>query len=101
MVRIEWAEPAISDLREVYEFIARDSHRYARLTIEKITGTAGRLAEFPELGEVLPEFSPKVYRQIVVGSYRIIYRADPSRNRLLVLAVVHARRELPPVVENR
>jgi toxin ParE1/3/4 len=101
VVRVIWAEPAIADIEEVYRFIARDSRKYARLTIERITSAAGRLADFPELGEVLHEFAHRGYRQIVVGSYRVIYRADAERNRLLVLAVVHARRDLPPVLENR
>jgi addiction module RelE/StbE family toxin len=101
VVRVVWAEPAIADLEEVYGFIARDSRKYARLTIERITSVVQRLADFPELGEVLREFAHRGYRQIVVGSYRVIYRADSERDRLLILAVVHSRRDLPPVLENR
>jgi hypothetical protein len=36
MVRVDWVQPALDDLREVYEFIARDSRRYARLTVEQM-----------------------------------------------------------------
>ena len=36
MVRVDWAAPAATDLREVLEFIARDSPRYAQLTVESI-----------------------------------------------------------------
>ena len=32
MVQVDWAQPALEDLQEVYEFIARDSPRYAQLT---------------------------------------------------------------------
>ena len=101
MVRIEWAQPALDDLREIYDFIARDSPRYAQQTVEKITGTAARLARFPQIGEVLSEFPRFVYRQVVVGAYRLIYREDAPRNRVLVMAVIHASRDLPPILESR
>ncbi|MHC4180069.1 MAG: type II toxin-antitoxin system RelE/ParE family toxin [Planctomycetota bacterium] len=101
MVRVEWAQPALTDLRDIHEFIARDSPRYAQLTVEKITGTAARLARFPELGEVLPEFPRLAYRQIVVGAYRLVYREDRQRDRVVVMGVIHASRDLPPILENR
>ena len=101
MVRVEWAAPAATDLREVFEFIGRDSPRYAQLTVERITNAAARLAEFPQLGEVLPEFAEHVYRQIVVGAYRLIYREDLQHDRVLVVAVIHAARRLPSTLEER
>jgi toxin ParE1/3/4 len=101
MVRVDWAQPALEDLREVYEFIARDSPRYAQLTTERITDVAARLARFPQLGQVLPEFPHLAYRQMVVGAYRLIYREDPARDRVLVMGVIHSSRDLPPILEDR
>ena len=101
MVRVEWASPATTDLREVFDFIARDSSRYAQLTVERITDAAARLAQFPQLGEVLPEFPEHAYRQIVVGAYRLIYREDLWQDRVLVVAVIHAARRLPTSLEDR
>ncbi|HYW78863.1 MAG TPA: type II toxin-antitoxin system RelE/ParE family toxin [Thermoguttaceae bacterium] len=101
MVRVDWAKPALADLREIYEFIARDSSRYAQLTVEKITDATDSLARFPQLGEVLPEFPSSAYRQIVVGNYRLIYREAPGANRVLVIAIVHASRKIEPILEDR
>ena len=101
MVRVDWAQPALEDLREVYEFIARDSPRYAQLTVERITHVAGRLARFPQLGQVVPEFPHLAYRQMVVGVYRLIYREDQPRNRVVVMGVIHGSRDLPPIFEDR
>jgi plasmid stabilization system protein ParE len=67
--------------------------------VEKITRTAGSLNRFPEMGEVLPEFSHRVYRQLAVGVYRIIYRFDIPTDRVLIMAVVHAARDLPLILE--
>lgn len=101
MVRVDWAQPALDDLREVYAFISRDSPRYAQLTIERITDVAARLSRFPQLGQVLPKFPHLAYRQMVVGPYRLIYREDPARDRVLIMGVIHSRRDLPPILENR
>ena len=101
MVRVAWSQPALDDLREVYEFIARDSPRYAQLTVDRITAAASPLARFPQLGEILPEFPHLRYRHIVVGAYRLIYREDQPNNRVLVMAVVHSSRDLPPILASR
>ena len=101
MVQVDWAQPALEDLQEVYEFVARDSPRYAQLTVERVTDVAERLAGFPELGQVLPEFPHLAYRQMVVGVYRLIYREDPGENRIVVMGVIHSSRDLPPILENR
>jgi toxin ParE1/3/4 len=101
MVRVDWAQPALDDLREIYDFIARDSRRYAQREVERIRDTAKRLAMFPQLGEVLADYSELSYRQLVVGAYRLIYREDPRHNRVIVIGVIHAARDLPPILENR
>jgi len=101
MVRVDWAKPALDDLEGVYEFIARDSPRYARNTIERITEAAGRLAQFPQLGQLLPEFPHSAYRQLVVGNYRLIYREDPRTGRVIVMGIIHGSRDLPTAFGDR
>src|SRR5260370_14762486 len=76
MFRVTWAGPVLADLRGVYDFIAGDSRRYAQLTVEKIRAAAQRLADFPEIGHVLPEFPDGPYRQVLMGGYRVIYRLE-------------------------
>lgn len=100
MVRLDWAEPALDDLGGIYDFIARDSRRYARNTIEQITEAAGRLAKFPQLGQILPEFPDSEYRQMVVGGYRLIYREYPRAGRVIVMGIIHASRDFPAALEN-
>jgi toxin ParE1/3/4 len=101
MVRVEWASPALADLRSVYDFIARDSRRYAQLTVERIQKAAQRLADFPEIGHVLPEFPDGLYLQVLMRSYRVIYRPDKKRRRVLIMAVIHGARDLAPIFKKR
>jgi toxin ParE1/3/4 len=101
MVPVVWAAPALDDLQEIHDFIARDSPRYAQITVERITQSTDRLAQFPESGPVLPEFPERSYRHIIVGHYRLLYRYDLQNRRVLVMGVIHAARDLPPIMENR
>jgi addiction module RelE/StbE family toxin len=92
MVQIDWSRPALDDLHEVYRYIARDSRKYARATIERITEAAEHIAQWPQAGEVMDDFP--AYRQFVVGNYRLIYREDNVNQRLLIIGVIHAARDL-------
>jgi len=97
MVRVEWAAPAVADLQEIHDFIARDSLRYAQATVEKIADAAAGLARFPQMGEVLPEFRQQAYSQFVVGAYRLVYREELRNDRVIVMGVIHAARDFPPI----
>jgi len=99
MVQIDWSLPALNDLRQVYHYIARDSRKYARATVEKVTDAAAGLSQWPQMGETLAEFP--AYRQFVVGNYRLIYREDEGNQRILIIGVIHAGRDLPPILESR
>ena len=46
MVKVIWTESALSDLNDIGEFIAKDSVRYAELTV-------ARLFEFADILEIL------------------------------------------------
>ncbi len=101
MAEVVWTNPAFEDLRQLHQFIARDSKQYANITVRKIRTAAERLEEFPESGRLVPEFSGDWYREVLVGQYRLVYRYLEKKHVVLVLAVVHGSRLLPPIVENR
>jgi len=51
MVRkIKWTLQAVNDLQDIYEFIAKDSIRYAQIQIENIQDNVSNLVSFPLLG---------------------------------------------------
>ena len=76
-------------------------HVHCALAWRRCREAAAGLARFPHLGEVLPEFRSSAYRQMTVGAYRLIYREDVQRDRVLVMAVVHGSRDLPSVLHGR
>ncbi len=79
--KIKWAKRALNDLQDIYEFIAKDSKRYAQIQVENIQHTASNLAKFPLLGRNVPEFPHLPYREVLAGNYRIIYRSVKKENR--------------------
>jgi len=97
---VRWAKKALKDLRELHDYIARDSKKYAEAQVKKIQDTAARTVRFPEIGQIVPEFPEERWRELRSGSYRVIYRYDAERKIVRILAVVHVRRLLKkPLVE--
>jgi addiction module RelE/StbE family toxin len=94
---VEWTKRALSDLRDIYDFIEKDSKKYAQIQIEKIQNSVSLLKLFPSLGHTLPEFPNSPYREILVGNYRIIYRFDDQQNTIFVMSVIHVKRLLKDI----
>lgn len=95
MVReIRWTLRALDDLLSIYNFIAKDSKRYAKIQVENIQHMVLSVANFPLIGHVLSEFPQLPFREILVGSYRLIYRFNEEENRIVIVAVAHGRQKL-------
>jgi plasmid stabilization system protein ParE len=93
MARVVWTAPARADLRAIRAYIARDSTRYARAVVEQLLGVVGGLADFPLSGRMVPEVGQPTVREVIDGSYRIVYRVTPDE--VQVVAVVHTARQFP------
>jgi toxin ParE1/3/4 len=93
MVKIVWTELSISDLREIFEYIADDSVRYASITTNKVYLRVQPLADNPLIGRIVPEFNEISIRELIEGNYRIIYRIK-SEIQIDVLRVYHVARLL-------
>jgi plasmid stabilization system protein ParE len=93
-VTIIWSRQAQDDLSAIRTFIARDSERYAQLTIDRIIAATDQLLNFPRSGRVVPEVGDDNLRELLVGFYRVVYRLqEPS---IGIATVVHMSRELHP-----
>ena len=93
MVKIVWTELSISDLKEIFDYIADDSIRYASITANKIYQSVQPIIENPYIGRMVPEFSKKSIREIINGNYRIIYLIK-NKNQVDILRVYHVARSL-------
>jgi len=93
MVKIVWTEISIIDLKEIFEYIAEDSERYALITTQKIYQRAQEVISNPYSGRTVPEFNKKDIRELIEGNYRIIYRIK-NVNQVDILRVYHSARIL-------
>jgi toxin ParE1/3/4 len=93
MVKIVWTELSTSDLKEIFDYIADDSVRYASITANKIYQRVLPLIDNPHIGRIVPEFNEKPIRELIDGNYRIIYRVK-STKQLDILRVYHVARIL-------
>jgi toxin ParE1/3/4 len=93
-MRVLWTETAIGHLADIYEYIARDSPRYAKRIVDRITARSKQIASFPESAPVVAEYADPTIREVIEGPYRVIYRTQPDA--VVVLAVILGARLLPP-----
>lgn len=91
------APSARSDLADIVRYIAQhNSDAAARLGYELIS-RAENLAQFPEIGRMVPEFRQPDLREIICRSYRIIYRLKRDDKRIQIVRFWHGARGFPHV----
>ena len=92
MAEVTWTDQAVEDVESIRAFIARDSPRYASLVAEHLVAAVERLGSFPRSGRIVPEFKDDRLREVIWGSYRIVYRL--LDDTIEVLTVYHGARLL-------
>ena len=93
MARLNWTDQAAGDLTGIAIFIAKDSVKYARITILKIRTAARLLRTSPLSGRKVPETDIENIRELIHGNYRIIYVILAS-DRIDILTVHHSAKRL-------
>ncbi len=91
------APSAQADLADIVRYVARhNSDAAARLGYELITH-AENIANFPEIGRIVPEFQQPNLREMICRSYRIIYRLRGNEQRIDIVRFWHAARGFPRI----
>lgn len=83
-MQILFARSALSDLEDVIEFYAglEVPHVGERL-VRKVFEEVELLAEQPELGRKVPEFDLDFLRELIRPPFRIVYRRDLDKIRVV------------------
>ena len=95
MAEIRWSVAAELDLHDIEAYIARDSPVYAIRLVDNIVEAVERLELLPRSGRIVPEFNRSDLREVIYGSYRIVYLA--SAQTVTILRVVHGSRDMVEV----
>lgn len=91
-MKVHWTDTALGHLEAIFAYIARDSEEYALRTVDRLTRRSRQIGNFPQSGRRVPEYDVEQIREVVEGSYRIIYYIKP--NRIDILAVIHGSRNI-------
>jgi toxin ParE1/3/4 len=90
--RIIWSARAAGQFEAIVEFIALGSAAEARRFAQRVLRRVEMLVTHPELGGWLAEDESRRYRELLHGSYRIIYRV--TGDTVFIVVVRHAARLL-------
>ncbi|MEP6741807.1 MAG: type II toxin-antitoxin system RelE/ParE family toxin [bacterium] len=94
-MNVLWTEAAIAQLEAIHGYIEQTSPEYARRIVDQLTSRSIQIAQFPLSGRSVPEYQLNELRELIEGSYRIIYLVKQEENRIEILAVVHHSRDIP------
>jgi len=93
MVQVTWTQLVVDDLKDIYDYISRDSIKYAKIQVIRIKTRTKILKALPFSGKMVPEYNDERFREIIEGSYRIIYKiVDDSM--VDILTIHHSARDL-------
>jgi|CXWL01.1.fsa_nt_gi plasmid stabilization system protein ParE len=87
-----WSDRARNDLREIARYISRSNPGNARAFVMRLQTRARLAAKTPRAGRRVPEFDADDLREVIEGSYRIVYRH--ARRRVEVVTVIEGHRLL-------
>jgi plasmid stabilization system protein ParE len=54
MVKVVWTQRALDDLKDIGDYISKDSFKFAKITLEKLVETASIIENNPLIGRYVP-----------------------------------------------
>jgi plasmid stabilization system protein ParE len=95
--KIIWSEQARDDLQAVVLFIAQDNPPAAESFGCLLMSKVDVLAQFPQIGRVVPEEKDENIREIIFCSYRIIYQTLMEKQTVAIARIWHGARGEPEI----
>jgi len=97
--KVYWTKSAKQDLREIIDYISKDSKKNALNILNRITQKASELKKMPFRCRILPELQElniETYRELIITPWRIIFKV--INNEVNVLAVLDGRRNIEDIL---
>ncbi len=93
MSRLRWSHRARRELLAIGRYIARDDPAIARQWVDRLRERARAAAAVPWSGRRVPEVDRDDVREVLLRSYRIVYRV--LEHEIHVLTVFEGHRLFP------
>lgn len=94
-MKVFWTDTAVNHLSSIYTYISQNSPQYAQRLVERLTQRSEQIVKFPFSGRIVPEFETEQIREIIEGSYRIIYYIKSEQ--IDILAVLHGSQQIESI----
>jgi toxin ParE1/3/4 len=78
MAKVIWSPSSLDDIDSIAEYISKDSVYHASLFIDRLFEATDRLKQEPLSGRIIHEIGNSSCREIIYGSYRIMYRIEKA-----------------------
>lgn len=89
-MKLRYERGALSDLEEIFAYVARENQEAAARLVSRIEQAAARISESPYAGEATR--NPR-FRRFPVGNYLIVYEVGPDD--VIIHYVRHGARRRP------
>ncbi len=89
---VHWTNGAVQQLQAIYDYIAHSSPQFAKRMVDRLTRRSEQIGTFPLSGRSVPEYQFAQVREVIEGTYRIIYHVKPDQ--IDIIGVVHGSRLL-------
>lgn len=93
--KIDWTEPALSDLADIVRFIAREDKDAAERVGNRVVDHVAILQTFPEIGPLFRRRPRGNVRLIICRPFKIYYRIHEDNRLVEILHVWHGARQDP------
>jgi plasmid stabilization system protein ParE len=93
MVSVRWTDIAVENLADIGDYIGKDSIKYAKIVVKNLFTSTNILKRHPCIGRMVPEFNNPKIRELIRGSYRVIYRLIDEKH-IDVITIHHSARLL-------
>lgn len=91
-MKVRWTPLAVAKAEEITDYIGHDKPGAARRWLREIFAAADSLPQSPHRGRVVPEIGRDAIRELLLGSFRLIYRID--EDGVAILTIRHGRQLL-------
>lgn len=95
--QIIWSEQARDDLQSIVLFIAQDNPSIAESFGFRLMSKVDVLAQFPQIGRVVPEENDATVRELILRPYRIIYKVLAEKEIIAIARIWHGARGEPEI----
>jgi len=81
---VTFAASAVKDLEAIRTWYAdQQAPAVGERVLKEVISQVERLVDFPESGRIVPEFGIVNLREVIYSPFRIVYRLDKSRVRII------------------